>query len=122
MIMETINLSVNPKILSHELRTPLTNILNLATELSTQKQQLTQEQCTYIEEIYKQGNRLLQVFNDLLFNQYKKINTDALRVKREVVSAQPSNALPILVADDEKIIRIVNSRMIQNLGYQVDVA
>ena len=61
--MEIVCLPLTLRELSHELRTPLTGILGMARILEDLP--LTPEQKSYVEDIINQGNKLVQLANDL---------------------------------------------------------
>ena len=68
--------------MSHEIRTPLNSILGFA-EILTKCNNLTQKQLSYTEIIYKSGNQLLSIVEDII--DVSKIQTMQVKIRDEEV-------------------------------------
>lgn len=73
--------------MSHELRTPLNSTLILAKLLSeNKKKNLTDEQIKYAETIYRSGNDLLNLINDIL--DLSKVEAGKMLVNPEIIDLE----------------------------------
>ncbi|MFD2933750.1 response regulator [Spirosoma flavum] len=92
--------------MSHELRTPLNSVLILAKLLADNKlENLTIKQIEYANVIYKSGNDLLKLINDIL--DLAKIEAGHIEVHRETVSVKSIlrdlTQLFTVVAEEKKV-------------------
>ncbi|MFK7161052.1 ATP-binding protein [Marinospirillum sp. MEB164] len=69
--------------MSHELRTPMNAILGFAQLLQAGKQPLTERQRRQVQQIYKSGQHLLTLINDVL--DLARIEAGKMRVSLEVL-------------------------------------
>lgn len=125
--MESVGTSVDMRILSHELRTPITSILGLADKLK--QTDLSLESSEDVENIYEQGKQLLTVIDKLLSNTPLKAlfhqEAKKIKSKQDVEPSSPSihrKTKHLLMAEDQPLIKLLHRRMLEDLGYTVDVA
>lgn len=74
--MEIVSLPIGLRDLSHELRIPLTGILGNAILLNDEN--LSQEQRSFVNEILKSGDALLNLANRLLEARKILVNSESL--------------------------------------------
>lgn len=99
--------------MSHELRTPLNSILSLAQLISEEDEERTREEIAeYSRLIYKSGQDLLLLINDIL--DLSKVEAGQLEIVKESMSV--TETVQILYATFE-----VTARK-QGLSFEVDIA
>jgi PAS domain S-box-containing protein len=70
-------------VMSHELRTPLTSIIGFSDILlEGMAGDLTEKQCSYIQNISTSGNKLLELINDIL--DLSKIEAEEIELELEI--------------------------------------
>jgi len=109
----------------HEIRTPMNGVIGMASLLL--HTDLTQAQKEYVDTLHSSGLSLLAIINDVLdFTKIEagKITLDiAGHSQRPIISRRWSSInKKILVVDDNEVNLLVAGRMLEELGFEVDLA
>ncbi len=104
--------------LNHELRTSLTTILG--TVMLLDKEVLISNQKLYLQELKKYAQDLLS-FVDRLPGLAQEINVTQDAPCEVNTTSINAHLFKVLLVEDTPIIQIVHKRMLENLGYQVEL-
>ncbi|MGB8807343.1 MAG: response regulator [Candidatus Rickettsiella isopodorum] len=104
--------------LNHELRTSLTTILG--TVMLLDKEVLISNQKLYLQELKKYAQDLLS-FVDRLPSLAQEINVTQGASCEVNTTSINAHLFKVLLVEDTPIIQIVHKRMLENLGYQVEL-
>lgn len=115
---------------NHELRTSINAILGISNLLS--ETDITKKQTEYIGIINDSSNKCLKLSNELLYvfdnkkNEVKSINIETelpLQPDKKEISKNFAKEMPltILVAEDDAINKMIATKMLEKLGYEIDV-
>jgi len=109
----------------HEIRTPMNGVTGMASLLL--HTDLTQAQKEYVDTLHSLGLSLLAIINDVL--DFKKIEAGKITLdiaehsQRPIISRRWSSInKKILVVDDNEVNLLVAGRMLEELGFEVDLA
>jgi CheY-like chemotaxis protein len=119
--MKMLQLPISLNKLNHEFRTPLTAILGIAELLNTEK--FTPDQKLYLQDLQNSAYSLL-VLADKLSSLAQEIN-----VKQPIQndasflsSISSTQQFSVLLVEDSFILQAVHKKMLDNLGYRVELA
>lgn len=116
--MEIFQLPIDQNSLAYEFRLPLTSILNIVTSLN--KESLTPVQKSYLLDLKNYAHKVLN-FVDKLSLLVQEINVT--RYTQDEIKPDISSACPfkVLLVEDIPILQFLHKKMLENLGYQVEL-
>lgn len=119
-MMKMLLLPISLNKLNHELRTSLTSILG--TTVLLEKEEIISNQKLYLQDLKKYVKGLLS-FLDKMSNLVQEVSFTQV-LQDEITTASfnsNSHQFKVLLVEDTPIIQVVHKKMLENLGYQVDL-